>query len=161
MARKDSFGMKITLIFLFSIVTFNAFSQALPIFLDGTFSDWENAVFTYVDEVDDGQDVDFVKFTVANDAQFLFIKVLFTSEIDLFDYNDIVLHIDADNNPATGYSVNGIGSEMDWNFGQKYGYFSYGGSWRYIDFADIQLRALPSVTSNCFEIAIGRIIGCP
>lgn len=130
--------------------------QALPIYIDGTFGDWENAIFSHEDDPDDGEEIDFLKFTVANDNDFLFIKIEFSEETDLSDNNNIYLNIDTDNNSSTGYMVNGIGSEMSWNFGQKYGYFNLNSSYEYIYHANIQLRILPTVTSNIFEIAIGR-----
>lgn len=145
-------------ILFFTQISFAALPQALPIYIDGTFNDWENAQHFVEDEQSGGAEIDFLKFTVTNDNDFLFIKLEFSEEIDLTDNNEIYLDIDADNNPATGWQVNGIGSEMDWNFGQKFGYLNEGNPWpwEYIYFADIQLRLLPTVTSNIFEIAIGR-----
>ena len=146
---------KITILFCFILISATVRPQALPIYIDGTYPDWENAIYFQEDE-QSGEEIDFMKFTVANDNDFLFIKIDFSNEIDLTDNNDIYLDIDADNNSATGWQINGIGSEMDWNFGQKYGYLNEGSSYQYIYFSDIQLRLLPTVTSSSFEIAIGR-----
>ncbi len=132
--------------------------QALPICIDGLYGDWENAFLFQEDEQLIGEDIDFLKFTVTNDNDFLFIKIDFSTEIDLTDNNEIYLDIDTDNNLSTGWQINGIGSEMDWNFGQKYGYLNEGSTWEYISFSDIQLRVLPTITSTSFEIAIGRHI---
>jgi len=143
------------LLFLFSVITLSSLPQALPIYIDGTYNDWENAQHTVEDEIS-GEEIDFTKFTVTNDNDFLFIKIEFSNEIDLTDNNEIYLDIDADNDETTGWPVNGIGAEMDWNFGQRYGYLNEGNSTEYIYFNDIQLRLLPTVTSNTFEIAVGR-----
>jgi endonuclease/exonuclease/phosphatase family metal-dependent hydrolase len=140
---------------LFSLLALIVNSQALPIYIDGTYSDWGNAIHIQDDETE-GDEIDFTKFTVTNDNDFLYLKIEFSNEIDLTDNNEIYVDIDADNNVETGWEVNGIGSEMDWNFGQKFGYLNEGGSWDYISFPDIQLRLLPTVTSSIFEIAIGR-----
>ena len=144
------------LLLMFMMISFASKSQALPIYIDGTYNDWENAIYFQEDEQLSGVEIDFLKFTVANDNDFLFIKIDFSNEIDLTDNNEIYLDIDADNNPATGWQINGIGSEMDWNFGQRFGYLNEGSSWEYIYFSDIQLRLLPTVTSTSFEISIGR-----
>ncbi len=147
---------KTPIILLLNLVASLVMSQSSPIFLDGTYSDWENTTHFIEDKTDDGNEIDFVKFTVTNDSIFLYIKLEFSEEIDLTANNNIYLSIDADNNTETGYPMNGIGSEMDWNFGQKSGYFNINGNYEDISFSDIQLRLLPTVTSNIFEIAVGR-----
>ncbi len=144
------------LVLIFCLFTVGAKPQALPIYIDGTYNDWETAEHYVEDELLPGENIDFLKFTVTNDNDFLFIKVDFSNEIDLTENNEIYLDIDADNDPSTGWQINGIGSEMDWNFGQRFGYLNEGGSWEFIEFPDIQLRVLPTVTSTSFEIAIGR-----
>ncbi|MCD4745134.1 MAG: T9SS type A sorting domain-containing protein [Bacteroidales bacterium] len=149
--------VKRTIILLsFIFISVASRPQALPIYIDGTYDDWENAIYFQEDEQLSGEEIDFLKFTVANDNDFLFIKIDFSNEIDLTENNEIYLDIDADNDPATGWQINGIGSEMDWNFGQRFGYLNEGSSWEYINFSDIQLRVLPTVTCTSFEIAIGR-----
>ncbi len=145
-----------TLLLIFMLISFTSRPQALPIYINGTYNDWEDAIYFQEDEQLIGEEIDFLKFTVANDNDFLFIKIDFSNEIDLTDNNEIYIDIDADNNSTTGWQINGIGSEMDWNFGQKYGYLNEGNSWVNIYFSDIQLRLLPTVTSTSFEIAIGR-----
>jgi len=143
-------------ILFFTQISFAALPQALPIYIDGTYGDWENAIHFVEDEQTIGEEIDFLKFTVTNDNDFLFIKIEFSQEIDFTDNNEIYLDIDADNNSTTGWPVNGIGAEMDWNFGQRFGYLNEDNSTEYIYFNDIQLRLLPTITSNIFEIAVGR-----
>ena len=147
---------KLTIILFLNFIIFSAMSQATSIFLDGTYDDWENVTHSIDDNLNDGYEIDFIKFTVTNDSNFLYIKLEFSEEIDLTDDNNIYLSIDADNNTNTGYPMNGIGSEMNWNFGQKSGYYNSNGGYEVISFSDIQLRNLPTVTSNIFEIAVGR-----
>ena len=147
--------MKELFLFIFSLITLSSQPQALPIYIDGTYNDWENAQHSIEDEIS-GEEIDFIKFTVTNDNDFLFIKLEFSQEIDLTEDNEVYLDIDTDNNSSTGWPVNGIGAEMDWNFGQRFGYLNEGNSTEYIYFNDIQLRLLPTITSNIFEIAVGR-----
>ena len=147
---------KISSILLLFIFSASAFSQALPIYIDGVYDDWEAATHIQEDNLNDGQEFDFVNFTVTNDNEFLFIKIEFSEEINFSDDNNIYLYIDTDNNSNTGWETNGIGAELSWNFGQKHGYFNVNDSYETIYFSDIQMRLLPTVTSNIFEIAIGR-----
>lgn len=150
-----SYLLDLIRIIFFVFLISHVHSQSLPIYIDGTFGDWENAQQSVEDEIS-GEDIDFTKFTVTNDNNFLFIKIEFSQEIDLTEDNEVYLDIDADNNPETGWSINGIGAELDWNFGQRFGYLNEDNSTEYVYFNDIQLRLLPTVTSNIFEIAVGR-----
>ena len=38
------------------------------------------------------------------------------------DWNEFHLYIDADDNDVTGSYVNGIGAELEWNFGSRSGF---------------------------------------
>jgi len=135
-------------------ITSVMFAQDSPIFIDGRFSDWENKTELVSDNLNDGASIDFKGFSISNDEDFLYIKVEFTEELKLTDGNQINLSIDADNNYSTGWLTNGIGSELDWNFGQRRGYYNIDNSSERISYPDISLRLLPTVTSKIFEIAI-------
>ncbi|MBI2620341.1 MAG: T9SS type A sorting domain-containing protein [Ignavibacteriales bacterium] len=130
-------------------------AQALPIYLDGRFADWPETVPTYVDSDGDGNSYDFKSFSVANDEKFLFIRFLITPEFKLLENNNITLYIDGDHNASTGFPINGIGAELQWNFGSRTGTF-HGQSTASINHASIRLRVLPSVTATEYELAIGR-----
>ena len=132
------------------------FGQALPVGLDGKFDDWTNEASSYTDTQNDGAAFDLLSFKVANDSNYLFIQIAVDKEIQLNYGNNLYLEIDTDNNPATGYQVNGIGAELGINFGTKTFYFNTTSGTTEISPYDIGFIALPTVTSDTFEIAIDR-----
>ncbi len=137
-------------------VSCSVFAQALPIGIDGRFNDWNNATANFTDTQGDGADYDLLSFSVSNDSAYLYIKFALSEEILLNDYNDLRIEIDGDNNASTGYSINGIGAELGFIFGERFGYFDYGPGTENVYHHDIDFYALPTVTSDTFEIAIGR-----
>jgi uncharacterized protein (DUF779 family) len=141
---------------LFSVFMQYAFSQSLPIALDGQFTDWATAGASFNDTQGDGAAYDLLAFSVSNDSTFLYIKLTLDSEIQLNTGNELYLEIDSDNDPSTGYLVNGIGAELGWKLGGRYGYFNLGSTSISIEQSDIGFHALPTVTSNQFELAISR-----
>lgn len=148
---------RILLIFLtYILIITNLFSQALPIGIDGKFEDWANSVANYTDTQNDGGDYDMLSFSVSNDSTFLYITFALSNEIQLNYGNQLFLQIDTDNDAGTGYPVNGIGSELGIDFGDRKAYFTPESSTIIVYQDDIMLRALPTVTSDTFEIAIGR-----
>ena len=134
------------------------FSQALPIGLDGEFEDWTGSTDNYTDTQNDGGDYDMLSFSVSNDSAFLYITFALSDEIQLNYGNQLFLQIDTDNDAETGYQVNGIGSELGIDFGDKKAYFTPESSSVVVYQNDILLKALPTVTSDTFEIAIGRYV---
>jgi endonuclease/exonuclease/phosphatase family metal-dependent hydrolase len=131
-------------------------AQALPIGIDGRFSDWDNATANYTDSQGDGADYDLLSFSVSNDSAYLYIKFALSDEILLNDNNNLRLQIDGDNNASTGYAINGIGSELGFVFGDRFGYFDYGPGTVNVYHDNLNFVALPTVTSDTFELAIGR-----
>jgi len=140
------------LIFSFGTI----FGQALAIGLDGKFEDWTSDASSFTDTQNDGADYDLLSFKVANDSNYLFIQLVFDQEIRLNSGNNLFLEIDADNNAATGYSVNGIGAELGVNFGTKTFYFNTASGSVQVSHYDIGFIALPTTTSDTFEIMIER-----
>jgi exonuclease III len=147
--------IKIVLFILIFIFNDFLFSQSLPIFLDGKTDDWNIPVPTYIDTVGDGNNYDFRYFSVTNDEEFLYIRLNLTPECKLLEDNSLALYIDGDNNINTGLSVNGVGAELEWDFGIRSGTF-YKSVSTPITYADIIYRSLPTVTDTTYEIAIGR-----
>ncbi len=133
-----------------------SYTQSLPIALDGRFDDWATAGSSFTDTQGDGGAFDLISFSVSNDSAYLYIKFSLADEFQLNSSNDLFLELDTDNDAATGYLVNGIGAELGWKLGGRYGYFNYGGSSLYIEHNDIEFYALPTVTSTQFEMAISR-----
>ena len=144
-----------TFIFLLFLTT-NIIGQALPIAIDGRFDDWQDAQANYTDTSGDGNLIDLLDFSVSNDENFLFIRFSTEDEFLLNDNNQLFLEIDTDNDSYTGFYVNGIGAELGWSFGGRFGYFNLWENRNTIGFADIMYRSLPTVTAKEYEIAIGR-----
>jgi endonuclease/exonuclease/phosphatase family metal-dependent hydrolase len=145
---------KLNAILLLLIVSTSAFSQSLPIFLDGRTDEWNVPVPTYIDTENDGSIYDFKYISVTNDEKFLFIKMKITPFIKLLENNQIAVYIDGDNSSSTGFQINGIGAELRFNFGSRNGFNYYTNS--PITHSSIKFRSLPTVTDTVFEIAIGR-----
>ena len=147
---------RILLTGIFLIVSSQIFAQALPIGLDGKYDDWTSDAESFTDTQNDGAAYDLLSFKVANDSNYLFIQLVFDQEIQLSSGNNLFLEIDADNNAATGYSVNGIGAELGVNFGTKTFYFNPTSGSVQVSPYDIGFIALPTTTSDTFEIMIER-----
>lgn len=137
-------------------LSFKISGQVLPIVIDGKFDDWQNSKANYTDVYGSGNSINLLNFSVSNDEDYLFIRFSAENEFLLNDYNELFLAIDADNDAYTGYYMNGIGAELRWCFGEREGYFYLYKQLSSIYFSDIRFRALPTVASTEFEIAIGR-----
>ena len=141
---------------LFVFLSVKISGQALPIVIDGRFEDWKNSEANYTDVNGSGNQINLLNFSVSNNEDFLFIRFSAENEFLLNDNNELFLEIDTDNDSYTGYYTNGIGAELRWCFGEREGYFYLFKQSSTIYFSDIRLRALPTVSSSEFEIAIGR-----
>ena len=150
-----------SLIFLFSflpfLLNFNSFAQ-VPIALDGQFDDWDNFQNTYNDTSNDGFEIDFLSLEITNDQNYLYLYITTNETFNLTENNDVSLYIDTDNNVSTGYFINEIGAELEYHFGFRDGTFHVSNNEYNVYWNDIKFHALPTVTSNRFEIAIARNI---
>jgi len=148
----------ITLLMLTQIV---ARAQSAPILIDGAFDDWNSSLATFTDTAESISGIDILEMQVTNDAEFLYIKVVTDTEFDLTTnlvQQDLMLFIDTDNNPTTGYQIqNGYGSELGINFKERFAYYNVSPPSN-VSFSDIRLIPAPTVTSNQFEIAIARSV---
>ena len=132
-------------------------SQAARIWMDGYFSDWDSIAPIYTDQSGDQQsgDIDFGVLKVVNDDRFVFFYIEIGGESNLQDDNEITLYLDTDNNASTGIPINGIGAEVKWIFGERWGTYTS----RYTIYHQyIGLVTAPTVSSDRFEIAIDRTI---
>ena len=128
-----------------------------PISIDGQFEDWDDVPVAYNDTEGDGLSADYSSLKITYDSQFLFIYFNFyNGDFLMQDWNDFHLYIDADNDSSTGYSVHGIGAELDWTFGDRWGYKYLDGQQTELYQNDLTLRIAPTITSTEFEIAIAR-----
>ncbi len=127
------------------------------LWIDEQFDEWAEQD-RYIDADDDAPlgSKELIHLAIANDENFLFIDLKLQEEINLQEQNNITLYIDTDANPNTGRAIEGIGAELQFNFGQRIGrvYFSNFSSDIYHN--DLGLVSIPTVTSNRFEIALRR-----
>lgn len=145
--------------YFFSVVLFftcfGLFGQALPISIDGRFDDWQTSNISFSDAAGDGGVLDLISFKVSNDSSNLYILLELSESFRLNTENELYLEIDGDNNASTGYAINGIGAELGWKFGGRYGFYNTTITTQ-IEHPSISFVAAPTVTSNIFEIAIAR-----
>ena len=137
-------------------------SNAYPIFIDGLFDDWANIPLCYSDPEGDNSVEDFSEIKFANDENYLYINFSFYSEnfvlqgsADLQKNNKIKMYIDLDNNPNTGLTVDEIGADIEWCFGQRYGIYHHNAVDTFYQ-EDLWYCGLPSYGWNTFEITINR-----
>ena len=129
--------------------------------IDGFFDDWNTDMNTYVDDSFDSEGIELLEFSVCHDNEYLYVKVKLDVEIDLtedfFNPAELMIHIDADNNQSTGFSINNIGSEYGINFYNKFIFDDT--NYPNVDtlsLYDLDVIPLPTYTSDEFEIAINR-----
>lgn len=134
----------------------NIFAQALPIAIDGRFDDWSESSTNFKDKTEDGADIDLLSFSVSNDSSYLFIKFEMANELLLNTKNQLFLEIDTDNDSTTGFNINGIGADLEWNFAEKFGKFYTINGFDTVRQSNINFLALPTVSSNIYELAIKR-----
>ncbi|WP_175455613.1 T9SS type A sorting domain-containing protein [Winogradskyella thalassocola] len=144
---------------LFVLHSLTLFPQSTEITIDGLFDDWDTSLTTYIDTNESISGIDLLELQVTNDEEFLYIKIKTNIEFDLTDNlvsQQLRLFIDTDNDLNTGYQIQeGYGSEVGIIFKDLYAHYNVT-PYSEIDFTSLKLRAAPTVTSNEFEIAIGR-----
>jgi len=81
--------------------------------LDGFFSDWEDMPVAHADPAADhgNQTIDLQSIWLANDDEWLYLRVE-TGGLISFQNSSLRIYIDTDNNPATGYTIGAIGSDL-------------------------------------------------
>ncbi|AUC14424.1 hypothetical protein BTO06_04365 [Tenacibaculum sp. SZ-18] len=137
-------------------------AQSAPIAIDGIFDDWTSNLSTYTDtnEVLDG--VNLLEFQVTNDENYLYLRIKADREFDLTEGSPILhnfyIYLDTDNDSSTGFSVrDDYGAELGIEFANRIVYNNFtSSSDPQVRFSDIEFRSAPTVTSDEFEIAIGR-----
>ena len=126
-----------------------------PIRLDGDFTDWDEIPLAYLDASGDagstGLDITTVKVT--NDDRYLYLMVELGTEISLDEGHYLTLYLDTDANPETGKEAFGLGAELEWIWGQRWGFFFSPFGLHEVWFTDLGFRAEPTVTSPRFEMA--------
>jgi hypothetical protein len=99
--------------------------------IDGSFDDWTGVPVAYTAPAGPTNAIQYENVYIANDETNLYIRITLYSPRAAFENSYDNIFIDADNNPATGYAVGGIGSSMliQWGGGyqEKDGGFNEGG----------------------------------
>jgi endonuclease/exonuclease/phosphatase family metal-dependent hydrolase len=141
------------------IATVQVIAQSAPIAIDGLYDDWTPGLATFTDASESIAGIDILSFQVTNDADYLYIRLVLDSEIDLTDTTipqNLSLYLDTDVDAATGFGVlPGFGSELGIQFDNRFAYYDVTPN-SIVDFADFSFRCAPTVTSNEFELAIAR-----
>ena len=140
----------ITVALLFFATT--AFSQRVSVVLDGDTKEWPEDAHQISDSGNDGGALDITSLSASNDSRFLYLNFTLNEEILLNDNNELWMYLDTDADAATGYQVNGTGAELRWHFGGRQGYFGE----EKVYHNDFNFVALPTITSDTFELRISR-----
>ena len=121
--------------------------------IDGDFADWTYVPAAAVDPVDGGT-VDYAVIRVANDDDYLYVYMKLHSLADPFTYTSNYF-FDGDNNIATGFPTQSVGSEMF--FQGATAYQQAGGGWVEGTLAAGTVLQSPFNTSATeFEFSIDR-----
>lgn len=135
--------------------------SAQEIIIDGDFRDWDAVDVAFTDDANDGQNngIDLQKIWIADDEDYLFIRFQTGKVINLQEDNDLKLVIDVDADLNTGRKLNGVGADIIYYFGERYGTWYYGNNSSNFGANDIHLISAPNVTSDQFEILVKKDIG--
>jgi exonuclease III len=144
--------------FIVLFITANLLLSQSRILIDDDFSDWQNIPPAYTDANGDNgfSNIDFGRLWIHNDVDYLFFNIEVGTEINLQDANEITIYIDTDNNISTGISINGIGADLTYSFGNRSGMVYVENNSLVVFHNDIQFISAPTVTSDQFELVISR-----
>ncbi len=128
------------------------------ILIDGDFDDWNDIAPIFIDNTGDGQSngIDIKNIWAHNDQYNLYFRFELTKEINLQGNNDLAIYIDYDSDINTGFKINGIGAEVRYFFGERFGVIEEGNDMEFINFYPIEMLIAPSVSSTEFEISVSR-----
>jgi len=126
------------------------------IYVDEEGGDWADRSPLYVDGAEEAAATNLERLAAAHSERHLFLRIEVAQPLNLQERNSITLHLDTDNDPATGRSVRGLGAELSWTFGERSGQVVRSGETREVEHDDIGLTTLPTVRSETFEVALDR-----
>ncbi len=132
---------------------------AHPIMLEGRFEDWAQVESLYEDAAGDAVPggVDFLEFFVTNDGFHLFMSFEVADEMLNQEDNSMALYLDGDDDVATGLEIGGIGADLVWHFGGRYGVY-YGTSHDTVGWHLAGIVVGPGYSSTRFELALDRLV---
>lgn len=135
-------------------------AQSAFISIDERFDDWSDEMATMVDTEMDAPQNDLLEIQASNDDEYLFIRFELDTEIDLtgdLSPHYLSLHIDADNDPLTGFSFgSNFGAELSIYFGDRNARYTEVNNNTYVSTESFGMRVAPTVSSKEFELAIRR-----
>ncbi|MEM9546747.1 MAG: endonuclease/exonuclease/phosphatase family protein [Bacteroidota bacterium] len=132
----------------------------ITILIDGSFEDWENIEPIFTDDSGDGQSngIDIKRIWAYNDQNNIYFRFELGKEINLQEDNDLAIYVDYDNNINTGFKINGVGAELRYFFGERFGTIEEGSDMEFVNFAPVGLVVSPTVSSSEFEVSFSRSI---
>jgi hypothetical protein len=123
--------------------------------IDGSFGDWADVPLAYSAAEGPTNAIQYENVYIANDETNLYIRfTLYSPRPDAFANSDDNLFFDTDTNPATGYLVAGIGSEMVVQWGGGYQESSAVGGFNIGDVNNLGWAIAGSTNSMDFELSI-------
>ena len=127
--------------------------QFKHITIDGSFEDWLGVPVSEMDEVDSEGEFDIRDIAIANDDDYLYIRVRLHSPSNYSGFNHQVL-VDTDADGGTGHPWGGVGSELfvenGASYQQKGGGFNEGAG------SNLNWKVSPSGSATQFEMRLSR-----
>lgn len=161
------FSLRFRVILWFLFICQGVWAQrekaCLPVIVDGFAHEWpdwklsdgdHDIVGSLQDAPGDGKDIDIVGLQVTNDENNLYFRVILRKPYPLGENNSFFLELDTDNDPATGYRINGIGAELGWQFGQRWGYYKDSEVADYIRHPGLGFLFVPPYAAAEYEVMI-------
>jgi endonuclease/exonuclease/phosphatase family metal-dependent hydrolase len=140
---------------LFGIAGWAA-AQEIPVAVDGLFEDWETVDPAWTDPSGNGTGTDFGSVRVRSDGERVTLLLDLGAEMNLQSGNMITLLVDGDGDASTGRTIEGLGAELVWTFGEREGEVWTVGCGTRVEQADIGLWQAPTVSSVRFEVSFLR-----
>jgi hypothetical protein len=127
--------------------------QFKRITIDGAFDDWLGVPASKIDDADAEGKFDFKEVAIANDDDYLYVRVRLHSPSSYSGFNHQVL-VDTDADGSTGHAWGGVGSELfienGASYQQKNGAFNEGSG------SNLGWSVSPSGSSTQFEMRLSR-----
>lgn len=162
-----SFSLRLKVILWFLFFSQGVWAQGeitcLPVIVDGFTHEWpdwkspggdQDMVGSLVDAPGDGKDIDILGLQVTNDENNLYFRVILRKPYPLGENNSFFLELDTDNDPSTGYRINGIGAELGWQFGQRWGYYKDSEVADFMRHPGLGFLFVPPFTASEYEVMI-------